>query len=153
MLKCEKCGFENPEGLDRCHACGASLFKYAQTMPDVEIDLHGATHIDLEVPEAKRFPASLTVKTGRFSGRTYPLRENQTIGREKCEIILRDPCMSRQHATIKYVEGDYLLVDLGSANHTFVNGQMIRQPKVLEDGDLITAGDTELEFKLEEEQA
>jgi hypothetical protein len=30
---------------------------------------------------------------------------------------------------------------------------MIRQPKVLEDGDLITAGDTELEFKFEEEQA
>lgn len=153
MLKCDKCGFENPDGLDRCHACGASLFEFAQTMPDVEIDLHGATFVDIEVPKIERPPATLTVKTGRFSGRRYPLRESQTIGREKCEIILRDPQMSRQHLAIKFVEGDYLLIDLGSANHTFVNDQMVQQPTVLEDGDLISAGDTELEFKFEEEQA
>ncbi|MEA3350521.1 MAG: FHA domain-containing protein [Chloroflexota bacterium] len=153
MLKCEKCGFKNPDGLERCHTCGTSLLEFAQTMQDAEIDLHGATIVDMEVPQVKRPPARLELKSGRFSGRVYPLRENQTFGREKCEIILRDRHLSRQHAAIKFVEGDYLLIDLGSANHTFVNDQIVQQPTVLKDGDVISAGDIDLEFKLKKETA
>lgn len=151
MLKCEKCGFENSDDLDRCQACGANLFQSPQTVQNVEVDLNGATIIEVEAPQAKRPPACLEVKSGRFLKRVYPLRENQTIGREKCEIILRDPHMSRQHAAIKYVAGDYLLIDLGSANHTFVNEQMVQQPTILQDGDLICVGNTELEFEIGEE--
>ena len=152
MLKCEKCGFENPEGLARCHSCGTSLHKSTRTVQNIQLDSRGATIVKVDDAHNERLPAQLKVKTGRFAGKVYALQENQTLGREKCEIILRDPHISRQHAAIKFVGGDYLIVDLGSSNHTFVNDQMIRQPTVLQNGDLISIGNTALEFQIEEEE-
>ncbi len=151
MDKCPSCGFEYQVGSEQCGHCGIALLEIAKTMP--EIDLHGATMVDMEAPvlEEKIPTATLTLKSGRFAGRVYPLRKNQTIGREKSEIILRDPHMSRQHANIKYLDGKFLLIDLGSANHTFVNDEMVQSPKTLGDGDVISVGNTDLLFTLTEE--
>jgi len=148
MQKCSNCGQENPFGVELCQQCGVEVLENAKTMQ--EIDLHGATMINVEapVPEEKIPTATLTLKSGRFAGRSYPLRKNQTLGREKCEIILRDPHMSRQHANIKYLDGKFLLIDLGSANHTFVNDEMLQGPKTLQDGDVISVGNTDLLFTL-----
>jgi len=151
MEKCPNCGFENQAGSEQCGHCGIALLEIAKTMQ--EIDLFGATMVDMEAPvlEEKIPAATLTLKSGRFAGRVYPLQKNQTLGREKCEIILRDPHMSRQHANIKYLDGKFLLIDLGSANHTFVNDEMVQAPKTLGDGDVISVGNTDLLFTLVEE--
>jgi len=152
MEKCPSCGLDNPAGSERCHHCSVSLLENAKTIQ--EMDLHGATMLDIEapVPEEKIPAATLTLKSGRFAGRMYPLRTSQTLGREKCEIILRDPHMSRQHAAIKYLDGHYILFDLGSANHTFVNDEMVQSPKTLQDGDVISVGNTNLLFSLSIEE-
>ncbi len=147
-LNCPKCGHQNPEGQENCQSCGAEIGVYAPTMQNV--DVYGATMVETETSQAEEeIPrASLTIEAGRFKGRVYTLKKNQTLGREKCEIILRDPHLSRQHANIKYLEGQFLLLDLGSANHTFVNDQMIQHPTPLQDGDLISMGNTDLRFTL-----
>ncbi len=148
MIICGRCGRQNPESQQSCAVCGADLLKDGETMQ--ELDLYGQTMVDVEVPQLEEtIPAAhLTLESGRFSGRAYRLGANQTIGREKCEIILRDPQASRQHASVNYLEGQFLLIDLGSANHTFVNDQMIQKPTPLMNGDVIGIGDTSLKFSI-----
>jgi hypothetical protein len=63
-----------------------------------------------------------------------------------CDLRLVDPGVSRHHAEIR-VEGDEIvLVDLGSTNGTFVNGQPVRRV-TLTDGTRVTLGRTTLVFR------
>ena len=62
-------------------------------------------------------------------------------------IVLADPAVSRKHAGIRRgTDGLYELADLGSTNGIYVNGH--RMPKkVLEEGDVIRVGNSELIFR------
>lgn len=80
--------------------------------------------------------------------RTYDLTAPVTmLGRgTDCDLRLVDPGVSRHHAELR-VEGDeVVLVDLGSTNGTFVNGQPVRRV-VLADGTRVTLGRTTLVFR------
>jgi serine phosphatase RsbU (regulator of sigma subunit) len=74
-------------------------------------------------------------------------RMKLTIGRSsRNDICIGDPFASRLHAEIRR-EGDHiLLVDNGSANGTFLNGQRVTGAIRLEVGDLIRIGETEIEY-------
>ena len=49
-----------------------------------------------------------------------------TIGRSKnCEIILEHPKVSRAHCEITYIQDEYYIKDLKSANGTSLNGKKI----------------------------
>lgn len=76
-------------------------------------------------------------------------RPTVSIGRSKGNtVVLDNPTVSRQHATLK-LEGDkYVLYDLGSANGTFVGDQRLREPVALEDGMVVRFGEVEFTFKL-----
>ncbi len=54
----------------------------------------------------------------------------------------RDESVSRRHATIKWAEGAYHVVDLGSTNGTWVNGRRIEPnvPVALCNGDRVAVG-------------
>ena len=70
-----------------------------------------------------------------------------TIGRlPESDVVVEDAGVSRQHARIRRTESGFVLTDLGSTNGTMVNGEPI-QEHVLEHGDRITIGETELEFR------
>lgn len=72
-----------------------------------------------------------------------------TIGRSRsCEICLEDDAASRRHASV-YLDGrgEARIVDEGSHNGTIVNGQPIRIPRVLKDGDLVRIGQSILWFR------
>ncbi len=76
------------------------------------------------------------------SGVTYSLDLPQTsIGRSpSCTIMLSDPRLSGQHATI-YRDGDaYVLTDNNSTNGTFVNGNRLTGSHRLQIGDQIGVG-------------
>jgi len=61
-----------------------------------------------------------------------------TIGRsEDCDVVLVERQVSRRHAWIRRMGGQYILEDLGSKNGTHVNGREIIKPYVLQDGDEI----------------
>ncbi|MGD2206571.1 MAG: FHA domain-containing protein [Anaerolineae bacterium] len=56
---------------------------------------------------------------------------------DMCDMVIAERQVSRRHASI-HVESDrYVLKDLGSKNGTFVNGQAIQEPHILQDGDEI----------------
>lgn len=61
-------------------------------------------------------------------------------------VVLADPAVSRKHAGIRKVDGNYELADLGSTNGVYVNGHKVPK-KTLEPGDIIRVGNTEAVFK------
>lgn len=63
-------------------------------------------------------------------------------------VVLADPAVSRKHAGIRKVDGNYELADLGSTNGVYVNGHKVPK-KTLEPGDIIRVGNTEAVFKRE----
>lgn len=63
-------------------------------------------------------------------------------------ITLTDPTVSNTHAIVIAREGDYTIVDLGSRNGTFVNGERLgSQAHTLRHGDKIQLGQTILTFR------
>ena len=92
---------------------------------------------------------SLLVVRGANVGTHYLIRETkQKLGREShCEIHLEDSEASRTHAEIDFVDGDYVLRDLGSSNGTFVNGNRITEHK-LRVGDRVQIGKRLMLFRL-----
>ena len=82
----------------------------------------------------------------------YTLEKAETsIGRAPTSDILlsKDKLTSRRHASIKYENDNYVIVDERSANGTFVNGQQLEEmtAHTLHDGDHIGIGEHELVFQ------
>ncbi|HKP87570.1 MAG TPA: SpoIIE family protein phosphatase [Blastocatellia bacterium] len=74
-------------------------------------------------------------------------RMKLTIGRSsRNDICIGDPFASRLHAELRQESDHILLVDNGSANGTFLNGQRVTGAVRLEVGDLIRIGETEIEY-------
>ena len=70
-----------------------------------------------------------------------------TIGRlPECDLVLDDPGASRQHASIRRVQGAWVIADLGSTNGTLVNGHPVNEHE-LQDGDTVTIGESDLAFR------
>ncbi len=66
--------------------------------------------------------------------------EGLTIGRlVGNDLTLNHPTVSRTHAGIKEIDGDYWIFNLSEANGTLLNGEQIEQTP-LADGDLIQIG-------------
>ncbi|PKM81722.1 MAG: DUF2662 domain-containing protein [Firmicutes bacterium HGW-Firmicutes-14] len=93
--------------------------------------------------------AILIRKTGTGEDKRFPLgTQGVIIGRRRSsDISLEDTNISRVHASIDYMNGEYYISDLGSTNGTFVNGARISKKKLAE-GDLIRMGITILEFRV-----
>ena len=71
--------------------------------------------------------------------KVFPLNHNViNIGRRSDNhLVLPDPRVSRVHAQIRAVRGQYILFDLNSSGGTLVNGQRIHQ-YTLKPGDVIS---------------
>jgi hypothetical protein len=94
-------------------------------------------------PRASAPRASLRGQQGEWE-----LREAVTvIGRSRrCDIVLTDPNVSRQHAEIRRQDDGFMALDLGSTNGMRVNRRDIKQA-VLQHGDRLELGTTELVFE------
>lgn len=65
-----------------------------------------------------------------------------TIGRKPgCTLQLNSKTISSHHADLHIREGQLILVDRGSTNGTYVNGQRTTQPTVVQEDDLIQFAD------------
>jgi len=85
----------------------------------------------------------LLVISGPSFGEMYRVREERTVlGRgERSDVRLMDDGISRAHSAIERDGGKLVLVDLGSMNGTYCNGQRIER-RELTDGDKISIGAT-----------
>jgi pSer/pThr/pTyr-binding forkhead associated (FHA) protein len=91
--------------------------------------------------------AEIIVKLGDQVLQTYPIRKDTiSIGRARDnEIVVENLSVSRNHARIRREGGKYVVVDLNSANGSFVNGVKITQVE-LKDNDIISIGKHKLHF-------
>ncbi len=69
-----------------------------------------------------------------------------TVGRApQVDVQILDGRISKRHATIRFdAERRMILEDLDSRNGTFLNGQQIRSPVEIKDGDVVQMGDSRL---------
>jgi predicted component of type VI protein secretion system len=86
-------------------------------------------------------------------GREFSIPSDKAVvvGRlPSCAIAIPESSVSREHAKIYLREGTYFLVDLNSANGTFVNGKRVTRAE-LTGGDEVTLGSSRLLFKTDAE--
>ena len=85
--------------------------------------------------------------SGHEEGAVYDIPSyGATLGRGEVEIRLDDPFASSRHARI-FREGPVVVIeDLGSTNGTYLNGELLRGPQPLHDGDRIRIGDSEFSY-------
>lgn len=106
----------------------------------------------------------MTRQTQLFAagGKISNLRENQHRGERDCQknifnigkekendfTIINNKAVSRRHAVIERINGTYYLMDKGSTNHTYLNGEMLdaENSYVLSDHDSIQIADEEFTF-------
>lgn len=81
-------------------------------------------------------------KTGSMEEIT---KKQWIIGKSaEADYVIKDnPTVSRNHAKIQFKEDGYWLTDLGSSNHTYVDGEQILEPVRLIDG---------MKFRLSEDE-
>lgn len=86
----------------------------------------------------------MIVRTGPNPGTVFELtKEVSLIGRDVTnDVVVGDAEVSRQHSRITRTPGGYVLEDLGSTNGTFVNGERLVAPRVMNPGDLVALGET-----------
>jgi hypothetical protein len=84
------------------------------------------------------------------SGETFTLKEGATsIGRAPSNrLVISTERISRHHAVIrKEGDGSFLLMDMGSSNGTFLNGQRLTRPVILRNGWIIEIGLQRMTFR------
>lgn len=87
------------------------------------------------------------ILTDLASGEVHRLADFTLIGRgDGVTLRLSDAGISRQHASIRRENLDYWLVDLGSANGSFVNDTALTAARVLKHGDRVRLGSSTLVF-------
>lgn len=80
----------------------------------------------------------LIAQEGPLNGQRWTINHSLVIGREpSCDIIIPDRQVSRFHARLTPGLEGVILEDLGSKNGTHHNGQAVKTPVILQDGDLI----------------
>jgi hypothetical protein len=154
VVKCARCGYENPPGELICGQCDALL---------TDTDEGETRNLD-DVVDGVNFPRWGTARLGDerillLYIRGYeqplvvPLAEEIILGRydtttgETPDVDLNDygaeqEGVSRRHAGIIAEEDALKVIDLGSANATFINGQKLiaHQARILRDGDELRLG-------------
>jgi adenylate cyclase len=94
-------------------------------------------------------PAKLVIKHSE-SGKSFEfdlVRDETHLGRaaDRNEIVLDEGQVSRQHALVRRVGPGFSLIDLNSANGTFINGERITE-HTLTPGDVFSISKFTLEF-------
>ena len=173
---CDKCGAPlrpNPRS-DSPYPPGANVIKAdpdgkngskspaAVPHPEVAGKANASRNLSSSARSTDKPHAKLVIERGKSVGKQFPLSAAESqIGRwdadsgifPDVDLDSDDPeaKVSRRHARITMLDGNYCVEDLGSTNGTFVNrGKRLpageRQP--LKDGDEIIVGKTFLRFKL-----
>ena len=91
--------------------------------------------------------AFLKIISPEGSERTVELIDHNTLGRHPDNTVqLLDRIVSKNHCHIDRSDSHYILVDQGSLNGTYVNGERVQGTRLLRPNDEITLGSTKVQF-------
>jgi hypothetical protein len=141
---CPRCGTLLGPGVRFCSQCGAPV--QSVPIPTSELTVPATLSATLR-PKSSLSPREmqLVVQPG---GQTIALKGKLSIGREPDnDLYLDDTRLDYHHAVIEAAADGWLVRDLGSANGTRVNGKPIRDPLMIQAGDVIELGDTRLRLE------
>ncbi len=98
---------------------------------------------------SKGVPMFVVIEPKQHRGATYTLSSVLAIGRlEDNDIVIdNDSFISSHHARIEIRPEGTWVVDLGSTNGCFVNGQRVADERSVRKGDRIQVGSTVLEMR------
>jgi pSer/pThr/pTyr-binding forkhead associated (FHA) protein len=98
---------------------------------------------------SKGVPTFVVIEPKQHRGRTFTLANVLKIGRlEDNDIVIDDDTfISSHHARIEVRPEGTWVVDLGSTNGSFVNGQRLTGERSVRKGDRIQVGSTVLEMR------
>ena len=86
---------------------------------------------------------------GSHAGTSFAAEEGAILGRDSnCELRLKDNSISRRHARLIFLEGDWQLVDMGSRNGLRIDGKKVEKI-LLNGGEQIKIGKLSLRFHLD----
>lgn len=152
-MKCSECGHENPAGVLACENCGADIYDLLLgEAATKKLDRKSTRELQLEEPPSSRpvllyigsaaQPLSINRLNNLVIGRVDPEDTNKTVDIDLTEFQAQEMGVSRNHARLNARQDPPALIDLDSANGTFVNGQQLspQQPQNLESGDEIRLG-------------
>jgi pSer/pThr/pTyr-binding forkhead associated (FHA) protein len=134
---CERCG-----GLLRdsgeCASCNGAP---DETIADVSVGSGSSS---------KNQPTNAALVM-RGTNDRFPLTQSVSkIGRDQTNSIPlpKDSYISRHHAWVLFIKGNYWVEDLGSTNGTLLNGEVLNERKQIFPGDCLKLGRTELVFEM-----
>lgn len=139
MITCPVCRHKNSESEEWCVECGWLLKQHAPGEPMAE---------EVDIDEEIDFRAFIILPERG----SVALRKKRTvIGREFGDILLaEDLNVSRIHLALIAERGGLYVEDLRSSNGTLLNGVKIPPGRryLLSDGDVITAGDSQMKVEM-----
>jgi pSer/pThr/pTyr-binding forkhead associated (FHA) protein len=102
------------------------------------------------IPPSASTLALLETGRGPLGGKTFRVeRPVCAIGRgEHNDVRLNDVSVSTSHATLLLKRGTWYVVDLQSANGTYVDGYRVATERALPDGGSLRVGDIVMKFRL-----
>jgi pSer/pThr/pTyr-binding forkhead associated (FHA) protein len=102
------------------------------------------------IPPSAATLALLEVARGPFAGKMFRVeRQVCAVGRgEHNDVRLNDASVSSSHATLLLKRGTWYVVDLQSANGTYVDGYRVATERALADGGSVRVGDIVMRFRL-----
>lgn len=159
MITCPNCRHNNRHGILFCEDCGYSLTDLVAgnaTIPTRRVQNDPDESSSQGTWGAANFKTGSEIIVhirGVGTPMTFTPDKKLIFGRSdsnstaKPDIDLSvyeavEKGVSRQHATLEVSEDTLMLMDLGSSNGTYINGQRLvpNQPRVLRDGDEVRLG-------------
>lgn len=128
-----------------CQYCKNSILvpRYPPSTQVICMMCHKTTRLE---PPRRYYPRLIMVK-GEQSNQEFLIEGETSIGRGGGNTIaLTERKASRRHASIQYINNQYVIVDLESGNGTFVNARPIKQV-TLRDKDIIKVAEAEFVFR------
>lgn len=156
MVKCTLCGFDNPAGAAVCSNCGSRLGtsepEHSETrrldpaalgiqMPNWGTARLGSERQLLLHIRGHAQPLVVTISDQIVLGRVdVETQQAPDVGLD--EYNAQELGVSRRHAAILVEDNALKIMDLGSANATYMNGQKLiaHQARILRDGDELRLG-------------
>jgi hypothetical protein len=93
-------------------------------------------------------PGGMPTLSAYYAGQRMVVNKDRFIigrGKQSSDLTIKDPNVSRQHAMVEFLNGQFYMVDMGSTNGVEYNGQRIAR-KAIAEGDLYRICDHEVRF-------